>query len=94
MLRRPYIRKAVRRAVEDAADRGPNGEWVDVNTGEFFTENYHLGHRYGKEFWRLRDEAIGNGLTQKQFNDLLNDPSLYQIERPINNWSHKFEMPR
>lgn len=93
-LRRPYIRNSTRESVENVTQRGPNGEWTDFNTQELFSEKYHLGHKYGKEFWRLRDEAMKNGLTQKEFNDLLNDPSLYQIERPINNFSHLFEMPR
>ena len=93
-LRRPYIRNSTRQAVLDSAPRGPNGEWIDANTRELFTENYHLGHKYGQEFWRMRNQAIENGLTQKHFNDLMNDPDLYQIERPINNWSHKYEKPR
>lgn len=31
------------------------------------------------------------GLTQKQFNDRMNNPDLYQIEHPQNNRSHEFE---
>lgn len=30
-------------------------------------------------------------MSQKEFNDLMNDPNLYQWENPHNNRSHKFE---
>ena len=93
-LRRPYLRKSTRETVLNSGARGPNGEWQDANTLEWFPEKPHLGHKYGNEFWRMRDQAMQDGLSQKQFNDLMNDPNLYQIERPINNWSHQFEMPR
>ena len=33
-------------------------------------------------------------MTQKQFNDYMNNPLFYQIEDPLLNRSHKFEMRR
>ena len=36
-------------------------------------------------------KAQKEGLTQKEFNDRMNDPNLYQIEDPHSNRSHKFE---
>ena len=36
-------------------------------------------------------KAQKEGLTQKEFNDRMNDPNLYQIEGPHSNRSHKFE---
>jgi hypothetical protein len=53
-----------------------------------------LGHKYGNEYWRLRDKALNDGLSQREFNDLLNNPDLYQLELPANNLSHRYEMPR
>ena len=52
---------------------------------------YDLGHKYGKEFRTEKAKAQKEGLTQKEFNDRINDPNLYQIEDPHSNRSHKFE---
>ena len=94
-LRRPYIRKATREAVEATALRdAATGKFLDFNTYEIIPGSYDLGHRYGDEFWRMKDKAMADGLTQKEFNDLLNNPDLYRIELPRNNRSHKFEMKR
>ena len=46
----------------------------------------------GRFLGRLRDYAESQFWTQKQFNDFMNDPALYQIEDPITNRSHVFEM--
>lgn len=93
-LRRPYIRKATRLKAEANARRTPDGRFRDVNTGEPIDGKYHLGHRYDYEFWRMRNRAMAKGLTQKEFNDLMNNPDFYQIEDPISNMGHKFEKPR
>ena len=39
-------------------------------------------------------EVITEGLTQKQFNDRMNNPDYYQIEDPFSNRGHKFELPK
>lgn len=95
-LRRPYIRKSTREGAERVARRDPTtGDFLDYNTGERIPDGkYDLGHRYGDEYWRLRDKATREGLSQKEFNDLLNDPDLYRIEHPRSNRSHAFEMPK
>ena len=36
-------------------------------------------------------KAETEGLTQKEFNDRMNDPEYYQFEAPANNRSHKYE---
>ena len=91
-LHRPYIRKSTRQAVEQAAKRAPDGRFLDANTLRPITGKYDLGHVYGHEFWRERDRAMALGWSQKQFNDYMNNPKFYQIEDPISNRSHKFEM--
>jgi len=53
-----------------------------------------LGHKPGNEFWRAKAQAEAEGLTQKQFNDRMNNPDLYQLEDPSSNRSHRFEQPR
>lgn len=72
-----------REAVEAVAKKLPDGRFLDANTGKVINGKYDLGHKYGSEFHRMRDEAMKKGLTQKQFNDLMNDPKLYQIEDPV-----------
>lgn len=54
----------------------------------------HLGHKPGHEYWREAEKASAQGLTQKEFNDRMNNPDLYQLEDPRSNRSHRFEMPR
>jgi hypothetical protein len=48
-------------------------------------------HKEGHEFWREKNLAEAEGLTQKQFNERMNNPDLYQIEEPYENMSHKHE---
>jgi RHS repeat-associated protein len=90
-LRRPYLRKALRDIV-DRTGRTPDGKWIDANTGEVFEGAKHYGHKYGHEHRRLLSEAKSKCMTQKEFNDWINShPDWFQIEKPANNLSHKFE---
>ena len=82
-LHRPYIRKWVREFVERRTPRDKNGRFIDGQ--------YDLGHTSGNEFWRWKAEAEAEGMPQKEFNDLMNDPSLYQIEDMHSNRSRKYE---
>jgi len=34
-----------------------------------------------------------NGLTQQEFNEMMQDPEFYQLENPATNRSHCFELP-
>ena len=43
-------------------------------------------------FRREKAKAEVEGLTQKEFNDRMNNPDLYQLEDPSSNRSHRFEM--
>ncbi|MBL8881123.1 MAG: HNH/ENDO VII family nuclease [Phycisphaerales bacterium] len=74
--------------------RGPNGELLDPNTFKPLAEKPDLGHKYGEEYWRERDAATEEALTQGQFNDRMNNPDLYQYEDPSSNRSHCYEKPR
>ena len=47
-----------------------------------------ISFRITKEKAKTKSE----GLTQKEFNDRMNNPDLYQIEDPHTNRSHKFEL--
>jgi hypothetical protein len=91
---RPYIRKAVREEVARRQRRLPDGRPVDPNTGDPINGKPDLGHKYGNEYWREVRKAKAQGLTQKEFNERMNNPDLYQLEDPISNRSHRFEMPQ
>jgi hypothetical protein len=90
-LHRPYIRKSVRDEVEARAPKDEHGNFVDPNTGESIIGKYDLGHVKDHEFRTEKANAEKEGLTQKQFNDRMNNPDLYQIEDPASNRSHKYE---
>jgi len=90
-LYRPYIRRAVRAEVEAVAPKTDDGKFIDPNTLQVIEGKYDLGHTYGNEFWRVKETAESEGLTQKEFNDKMNNPDLYQIEDPSSNRSHQFE---
>ena len=50
-----------------------------------------MGHKPGFEFRTEREKAMREGLTQKEFNDRMNNPDIYQIEDPSSNRSRKYE---
>ncbi len=93
-LNRPYIRKSVREAVESAAPKTKDRKFIDPNTGKVIEGKYDLGHKKGNEFWREKSKAQKEGLSQKQFNDKMNDPKYYQIENPSSNRGRKYEKPK
>jgi hypothetical protein len=85
----------VRRAVwDDHPLWTPDGVPIDMDIVKPIVGKPHLGHKTGQEFWRLRDAAMNSGLTQAQFNDLVNDAELYQLQDPVSNISHAHEKPK
>lgn len=40
----------------------------------------------------MKRRAEEKGMTQKDFNDYMNNPDFYQIEKPSINRSHKYEL--
>ncbi len=91
---RPYIRRAVRTEVESRAPRTADGRFIDPNTRQPIDGPYDLGHKPGHEYWRLREYAVQQNMTQSQFNNYVNNPSFYQIESPSANRSHRYELPK
>jgi HNH/ENDO VII superfamily nuclease with conserved GHE residues/Pretoxin HINT domain len=91
VLKRPYIRKPVRAEVEARAPRDASGRPIDPNTGAPIEGKPDLGHKPGHEFRREKAAAEAEGLTQKEFDDKMNDPDLYQLEDSSSNRSHKYE---
>jgi len=90
-LHRPYIRKSVREEVENRAQKNENGQFLDANTGRPIEGQYDLGHKAGHEFHREAASAEEQGMGQEQFNDLMNNPDLYQVEDYRSNRGHAFE---
>jgi len=99
LLRRPYIRKSTREAIEKTA-KIKDGRFLDSNEGTPISGGkrrkysiadglYDIGHKPGHEHWREVAKAEAEGLTQKEFNDRMNNPKLYHIEDPVLNQSHK-----
>ncbi|MCL2527653.1 MAG: HNH/ENDO VII family nuclease [Defluviitaleaceae bacterium] len=93
-LRRPYVRDSVRAEVENRAEKTPDGKFKSPNTGKVIEGKYDLGHKYGHEHWREKEQAEKEGLTQEEFNERMNNPDIYQIEPPDENRSRKYEKPR
>jgi len=93
-LRRPYIRKSTREEVEAKAIRTKEGKPIDPNTKEPIDGKPDLGHKAGNEHWREAEQAGKDGLSQKEFNDKMNDSNKYQLEDPSSNRSHQYEEPR
>jgi len=83
-----------RAEVETRAPRDPQGRPIDPNTKQPIQGKPDLGHKTGNEFWREKARAEAEGLTQKQFNDRMNNPDLYQLEDPASNQSHAHEQKR
>ena len=78
--------------MERRADKNENGQFLDANTGKPIEGQYDLGHKAGHEHWREVEQAEKEGLTQKEFNDRMNNPDLFQIEDPHENRSHAHEL--
>ena len=91
-LHRPYIRKSVRQTVEDRGKKTVDSKWRDANTNEGFDGKYDLGHKPGYEFRTMKRWAEEKGMTQKEFNDYMNNPDFYQIENPSLNRNRRFEL--
>ena len=91
-LHRPYLRKATVEEVERRAPRTPDGRPIDPNTLLPIEGKPDLGHKHGHEFWREKQKAEAEGLTQAEFNDRMNNPDLYQLEDPSSNQCHRYEL--
>ena len=91
-LYRPYIRSDIRAEVEKRAQKNEHGNFLDANTGKPIEGQYDLGHKKGYEHWREVEKAEQEGLTQKEFNDRMNNPDYFQIEDPGENRSRKHEL--
>ncbi|HVQ93577.1 MAG TPA: GH-E family nuclease [Mycobacteriales bacterium] len=94
--RRVPLRVATQRAIQDAAPKTPDGDFIDPNTGRVVPRNgpWDYGHKPGFEWWRTQQRAREEGWTRRQVIEYENDPAHYQIEDRGSNRGHRYEMPR
>ncbi len=92
---RVYIRVSTRQAILNNAERLPNGDFVDPNTGEPIPKDgpYDIGHKPDYEWWKTQAKARVEGWTRRQVIEYENNPAHYQIEDPSSNRSHLYEAP-
>lgn len=60
-------------------------------TGAPISGKPDVGHKPGHEFHREKAATERQGLTQREFNDRMNDPNKYQLEDLSSNRSRKYE---
>jgi RHS repeat-associated protein len=92
---RPYMRVDTRKAILDATEKTPEGDFVDPNTREVIPKEgpFDIGHRPGYEWWRTQQIAREEGWTREQLIEYENDPSHFQIEARGVNRGRTFELP-
>lgn len=95
-LNRPSLRVDTERTVYSGYSRLPDGSYRHNVTREVVTPPIHIGHAYGWENRRLLKAAAELGMTQKQLNDYVNDPTrtqrLFRLENARDNMSHRNEL--
>ena len=92
-LHRPYIRKGTIDGVNaNTKVNYKTGQIYDSISGKWVDpSNVELGHKQGYEFWRMRDWAESQGMTQAEFNDFMNNPDFYGWQDISSNRSHAYE---
>lgn len=66
---RVTLRSSTKQAIQDAAPKDANGNFIDPNTGQSIPADgpFHYGHKPGFEYWRNRDLAQQQGWSRDQF---------------------------
>jgi hypothetical protein len=80
-------------AVKDSSKRGDGGIVRDPLTGKEikFTDDWHMGHKPGYEFWKHQQSAAQRGITREQFLDEYHKPEHFRPELPKSNVGHAGE---
>ena len=94
--RRPHLRNDTIDSILGSAPKTDDGEYINPHDGKPIANGQEVfGHKYGREHWRLTQEAEQMGLTQQEFNDWINShPDWFQVEDKADNQSHQFEKPK
>lgn len=80
-----------RNYTKEYPERVRSGRLRDANTGREIRGKVDIGHKSGYEERVMRECAERMHLSQKDYNDLMNNSKLYQFEDHRSNRSHKFE---
>jgi RHS repeat-associated protein len=89
-------RVGTKQAIQAAAPRTADGDFIDPNTGKVVPAGgpFDYGHLPEYQWAKTQQIAREQGWTRQQVLDYENDPSHYVIEDPSSNRSHAFETPR
>ncbi|MBO2597425.1 GH-E family nuclease [Shewanella algae] len=91
-LQRPSLRADTKSKIEAEARKDANGQFIDKEDN--IIEDWHYGHKHGRENRRVLKAADEVGMTQAELNDFMNShPDYYQIEDAKTNLSHVNEKP-
>ena len=98
MKNRPKYDDGLVEKVWDTAKNG-DGKVLDPHTKEELTwdksksrtDQWHMGHKPGKEYTKLVDEFVNGKITYEEFIKEYNNPQNYWPESPAENISHKHE---
>jgi hypothetical protein len=98
-----FLSRSTGAVIPAARDEHGNLIWVDELTGKRVAEgtpgamtipergDYHMGHQFGEENWRVLRQAAEEGWTQQELNDFMNQHERYRLETPAENFGHGFE---
>ena len=91
-LHRPYIRQSTIDAINENTAKNAQGQIFDSIGNKWVDEgNVELAHMPDNEYWRERNWAESQGMTQAEFNDYMNNPDFYAWQDIHDNRSHKYE---
>jgi hypothetical protein len=92
---RVTLRSSTRQAIQDAAPKTDDGDFIDPNTGKVIPKEgpFDYGHKPGFEWWRTQQTARAQGWTRQDLIEYENDPNHYQIEDPSANRSGRYQRP-
>ena len=93
-LHRPYIRKGTIDAINANTEYNESGQiWDKISRMYVDSDKVELGHKAGNEFWKMRNWAESQNMTQAEFNDYMNNPDFYAWQDIHSNRSHAHELP-
>ena len=77
----------------DGKVRDPNPPFEELNWDKSKSrfDQWHMGHKPGKEYFKLVDEYVNGKISYDDFIKEYNNPQNYQPEHPAKNVSHQFE---
>jgi hypothetical protein len=97
MKNRPAYREGLVDDVWNAAKKAdgkvydPDGKELTWDRTKSRFDQWHMGHKPGKEYSKLVDDLVEGKITDEEFLKEYNDPNNYRPEDPVENMSHARE---